>query len=479
MRNAKINDHWRRTYNRNYPNKINSIKYENIPGLGSGNINFNGGITAICGINGAGKTTFLSAILGMLQPNFIENSNIHLLKIQNSSILGDLQINNESFSRGIDVIGDKIEVTQEGTEVSSAWIDSSTYGNEMVSLFQDMRNIEELLDQHEPRLSSYEEINLTSYIIGKTYNSIMTYELELEVDKVVPYFKVNCDGVEYGSELMGAGEISVLFILWQLQRVNNNSVLLIEEPETFLSPHAQEALLNVFAKFSEEKGLWFILSTHSPNILSRIPPKHVRLVSRLRNNVRVIVPQDQSYLNSLGIPIRKLGILFVEDRAAREFTKVWLSRYAPQLVSQLEIRDINSESKIKGILNDFPTFEGWLKIIGVFDADQSQRVNETFNWPYIFLPGVKSPEEELRNSAYAKPEYLAEISNRSLDMIHMVLSEIDGLNHHDWLVEFHRKLGITYEQLVFLLFETWHSCDSNSASAKNSFDNLLSYLNIN
>lgn len=478
MRSAKISDHWRRTYLRNFPTNISSIEYNNIPGLGSGELRFNGGITAICGINGAGKTTLLSAILGVLNPNYIQNSSVHLLKIRNSSVSVQLKMDNHEVTRTLTMDGEQIIVVPETVQINSAWIDIPSTSNEMKLLFQDMTNLGELLDQHEPRYLSQEEVGLISYILGKTYSSLISYELELEGDRVVPYFLVTCDEVSYGSELMGAGELSVFFILWQLHRLANNSILIVEEPETFLSPHAQEAILNVFAKFSEEKGIWVILSTHSPNILSRIPPEHVRLISRLRNNVRMIVPQDQSYLTSLGIPLRKLGVLFVEDRAAREFSKVWISRYAPQLISQLEIRDIDSESKIKGILKEFPTFDGWLKIIGVFDADQSQKIFETYNYPYIFLPGIKSPEEELRECAYIKPEFLATISNRSFETVHMILAEIDGLNHHDWLEELHRRLGMTYEQLIFVLFETWHTCEGNSDFAKESFDKLVELLDI-
>ncbi|UTE76760.1 ATP-dependent endonuclease [Rossellomorea sp. KS-H15a] len=478
MRSAKVNDHWRRTYARTFPNKLSSIKYENIPSMGSGVINFNGGITAICGINGAGKTTLLSAILGILNPDYIKNSNVHLLKIRESTITGQLILNNQPTSRSLTINDSQITITPDLDQMNSVWIDISSYSNEMIDLFQDMDNLGELLAQHEPRSSSHEEIELISYITGKTYNSILTYEVEVESDKLVPYFTVNCDGISYGSELMGAGEISVFFILWQLHRLSKNSILIVEEPETFLSPHAQEAILNVFAKYSEEKGIWVILSTHSPNILSKIPPQHVKLISRLRNDVKIIVPQDQSYLTSLGIPLSKIGILFVEDRAAREFSKVWISRYGPQLISQLEIKDIDSESKIKEILNGFPALDRWLKIIGVFDADQSECINETYNWPYTFLPGEKSPEEELRESAYSNPEFLSSLLYRTPEVVHMILSEIDGLNHHDWLVEFHKKLGLTYEQLVFVLFETWHDFEGNSELAKKSFDDLVELLNI-
>ena len=94
------------------------------------------------------------------------------------------------------------------------------------------------------------------------------------------YFEVTTEGVTYGSEMMGLGELALHLMLWHLERVEPQSIMLIEEPETHISPRSQQALLNVLARASARKKLWVIVTTHSAGIVARIPREHIRLVYR-------------------------------------------------------------------------------------------------------------------------------------------------------------------------------------------------------
>ena len=60
MRSSKAKDYWKTVYNRNYKNRILKI---NLNGLNSlSEISLSQGVVAICGLNGAGKSTVISAI---------------------------------------------------------------------------------------------------------------------------------------------------------------------------------------------------------------------------------------------------------------------------------------------------------------------------------------------------------------------------------------------------------------------------------
>ncbi len=50
MKVARIDDVWRRLYTKQSLTKINKVIYKNILGLGSGEIEFHGKLTAICGL---------------------------------------------------------------------------------------------------------------------------------------------------------------------------------------------------------------------------------------------------------------------------------------------------------------------------------------------------------------------------------------------------------------------------------------------
>src|SRR5207249_4749613 len=104
----------------------------------------------------------------------------------------------------------------------------------------------------------------------KEYSECKIFEVP-EYDEIekFPYFKATSNGVSYGSETMGQGELSLLIVLWELLTLPKNSILLLEEPETHVSPRSQEALMNVIAQNIVEKGIWTIVTTHSPVIVSK------------------------------------------------------------------------------------------------------------------------------------------------------------------------------------------------------------------
>jgi|SRR5262249_19698392 len=64
MRTAKIADYWRAVYAERYPIRLDRTEFASVIGIGTGNIEFAGAITAICGNNGVGKSTLLNAVFG-------------------------------------------------------------------------------------------------------------------------------------------------------------------------------------------------------------------------------------------------------------------------------------------------------------------------------------------------------------------------------------------------------------------------------
>jgi hypothetical protein len=118
----------------------------------------------------------------------------------------------------------------------------------------------------------------------------------------------------------------------------------MEEPESYLAPRSQEALLDVIAKIAADKRLWIILTTHSPSIIKNIPMEHIRLLSRVNESVEITTPTyDSEYLYSLGLKPNRLGVILVEDRCARELSKCWLGRFDPSILQEYEIVDIGSK----------------------------------------------------------------------------------------------------------------------------------------
>lgn len=60
MRSAKVQDYWRRAYKREYKNSILTLDLKGLNNLAE--IELSKGVVAFCGLNGAGKSTIISAI---------------------------------------------------------------------------------------------------------------------------------------------------------------------------------------------------------------------------------------------------------------------------------------------------------------------------------------------------------------------------------------------------------------------------------
>lgn len=481
VRTATVGDYWRRIYKRKYQIKVSDMEYINLRGLGSGKIEFNGGITAICGANGVGKTTLLNALVELVKTDETLSSNNSVLKLGQVTLAGTLNI-----SQGK---GDEIQQTlmyedgqvlkDDDIDYEMVWLDLSAQGPLMVARFSEMTNLAELLDSIEPIVFNRDELEELSYIVGKEYDSCSIFELELD-DKEIPYFIVETQGIKYGTELMGLGEISILYILWNMKRISNKSIMIIDEPETYLAHRSQIGILDVMARYSSEKSIWMIVSTHSFGILNRIPPNHIKLLTRVGDNVRVTTHNNEyMYLNALGMPKQKTGVIFVEDRVAREFIRLWIGRFAPHLLQEYLIKDVGSVSEIRRTLQ-FPHLQEWMNIIGVFDGDQRNRITEKdiseFNWPCAFLPSSEPPEKILKAAARNNIEGLARILQIDINELHIILGSLEGKDHHDWIIDLHKELGLSFDALMKSLFELYVL--DNEFEVKEAFDEILKRMQI-
>ena len=71
MRKAKETDYWDKVYKRKYSRNLLSVELNGLNNLQE--ISFSKGITAICGLNGAGKSTIIAAVKDLLGLNLSES----------------------------------------------------------------------------------------------------------------------------------------------------------------------------------------------------------------------------------------------------------------------------------------------------------------------------------------------------------------------------------------------------------------------
>ena len=149
-------------------------------------------------------------------------------------------------------------------------------------------NFNDLVEPLTPIELTAPELDRLNYVVGKNYARCQLFEIPEYADfDRFPYFRVTANGVEYASDAMGQGELSLLIMLWVLRDLKPNSILVLEEPESHVSPRSQAALMNVIAEACSQKGLWVIVTTHSPTVVARIPREHYMEIGRASCRERV------------------------------------------------------------------------------------------------------------------------------------------------------------------------------------------------
>ncbi|MFD2718217.1 AAA family ATPase [Hymenobacter monticola] len=481
MRLAKTGDTWRNLYKRNFKNRITSLEFDGITGIGKGKVSFSGGITVICGANGVGKTTLLNALL--LSIKSIVSPVPHNIKSRfNSSVLLVSAIENGEERTYLKSSSDE----EVGLSVEIGYIDSSHKSSRLIDFFSEMTNREELFEGIDPIHYSEEEIKLISYVTGKNYSSCDVYEIDAfdpeaisGFDDVIPYFKVVDSNTEYGLEMMGLGELAAHLLIWSIKRAPQDSIFFLEEPESFISPKAQVNLMNYIASVSLDKGIWLVITTHSMGIVSNIPLNHIKILSKNHDGIDIIETPNQFQLNMiLGISFSYSGILFVEDMASKVFTRAILEHFDGDISRRIDIVKAGSSSAISNVLYNFPKpSKEWLKIIGVYDGDiwpQKKSVidDKKVKWEYLFLPGPVAPEillrDFFRNNTYGLENKLAVTESN----LKFALNSLDGCNHHDWPTDLARFLEVNEEDMLRDMFRLWLEAPQNETQARATFDDI-------
>ena len=200
-------------------------------------------------------------------------------------------------------------------------------------------NIEELLEQNEEYELSPEQISDICYLTGKRYQSCKIWEFEdIEGIGIVPFFNVTIDEIEYDSRSMGRGEHFLFYLYWYINKCNSGTIVIIEEPETYISICSQIHFANYLGKQIAEKGIQAIVTTHSPYLLEHVKNSNIRIVSRMGNMAMITKPDDDMMAEDiLGITQSYTGTLFVEDRVAYDFLSIILEDKAPYILKKYTI----------------------------------------------------------------------------------------------------------------------------------------------
>lgn len=470
IRSAKVPDIWRKVDKNSYRYYVDSINLNGLLGI-TEPITFQKGIFTICGLNGVGKSTVFTAIKDILGINISNRDRNKIKDVEVTGILKDgnnnIILKNSEGQRLIDVINGDFLLE---------FIDFEKLIQ--VNSFIDQPFFNELMDQHEDNVFDEEDIASLKYLVGKTYDSVVLREIEVEDERVIPYFQVECNGLKYDSLAMGTGEHFLFYIYWIFKRITTYGVLLIEEPEVFISVTSQVNLMNFIAEKMDRHRFSVILVTHSPFILKNVSTDRMLIMHNYLDTIDVHKPKSkEEILELLGLNISKKGILVFEDRLALEFFKSLCKRHAKHFLKYFDLEKAKGFADITKILS-IPKLNNMNYVIaGIYDGDMrdsSEVPQALLNWEFRFLPGENSLEEEFQKLARSHFSELSANLNVQEQELRGILGRIQGSEHHDWLIEIAHESHRDFSIVVDVFTHLWDKENSEYVSAfLNSIGDLI------
>lgn len=464
MREAKAKDYWgkiRKYAYRSYLSQINMHGYNNL-----GELELGKGIQVICGLNGVGKSTIISAIKDLLGIPLEKKDKI---KIENAYVTG------QAYYKG-----NKYECNNRTQKLTSQTEHEEGVGfleyQNIAAISRTIwkqENLDELLDQNEIIDFQIQDIEQINYLTGRNYTKISLIEVEdIEIEDVesidtFPFFIVEEGNTTYDTRKMGTGEYCLFYMYWYINKQESQSIILIEEPESFVAIKSQKNFMNFVAKQSVEKGISFVISTHSPYILENVENNNIHIISRYFGNAIIKRPSTYSANVILGVDDEICGTFLVEDVLAKEFLKVIFEKERIELLRKYNIEVATDSSHITSIMEKDILKNIKHKIIGVYDGDQRQENFDKNKLQFVFLPLKKDVETDMRNLLLSDEAYvkIANLLGKRNEDVFEALSKIAGLNYHDWWDELCKILGVSMQVMLHTLYDVWKENNKNEIQA--------------
>jgi Uncharacterized conserved protein len=432
---AKIKDHWSHlSARKHFSVKINNIYIKDVPLFEDVNLEINSALTSICGRNGVGKTSLLKLIYRILSKDKCNIGVFSSYDINKISI--DMFVNGESK-----IFTD----SKEGGLRNVEYFDSSTMALKIIDEIHSSPEKNGWFNTSSSYLYTNKDLFFIQKITGKKYEYVKVHEVEGIIDDVIfPHFEVkeiNSDLI-YTSEKMGQGEHKLLIAIWKLIYIEDNSILFIEEPESFICPVSQKNFMDFLAYSIDTKKLNVIMATHSEHILNPQDLNSVLVLAKKGKKYSVSkCGQNYRYFNALGLAPEKGNVFLIEDDFAKLVLEYILKLKDTHLFSTSYLHNLSGESNIKKVSEHYKDSSG-LNIVAVFDADQ---VNDTGINSHcikkVFLPSKSklSPEEEVIDCIKKNITLYATKLSVDADFLEY---EIESMtcDHHDFFIELSRSL---------------------------------------
>lgn len=421
----------------NFGPVLKEIYIDGFRGINKINLTFDFPIIVISGLNGAGKSTLGQlAICGYKKPSTSISYKRHYVKDFFPVSPADPKPISDDAKLTYFYETDDPKKPQEVTvsRANSAWSgykrqperhcyyvgftvyipkverrDASVYGGANLK-FTEKRNIDITV------------INKMAKIIGHKYDNVIFQGVDHKGKESEVGIATRL-GYSYSENNMGFGEGRILYTIDQLENAPEQSLFILEEPETSLHESAQHEFTKYLLDVCNRRHHQIILSSHSSVIMNALPSESRKLITRDKHGVDIRDRLSSGQIRSIlsAGKIRDLDIC-VEDLFAKTLLTEVIRTHRKDLLKAIHIHDIGDKNAVREAVKTLKKIGR--KAIAVRDADVGPAPQDGL---YCF-PGKLPPEKEV----YLNKDVQASIKDMFGVDISWLFQRDNITNHHKY-----------------------------------------------
>ena len=431
-------------------------------------------LTVICGQNGSGKTTLLAlAALAFHAPDGHHSYQARNYKTNNPKSYYTFV---DFFFKGIrdpDITGVEIAWRYRGGRTlekkirkqSKKWMKYETRPKRPVHYFGASRILPAIernvlrghfrvkRSKHESRQLNADFLKIFSRILTRDYADAVVTKSEKHSLRSCGY------GSTYTSFNMGAGEDTLIEMLYHLQEAPAGSLIVIEEAELGLHPAAQRKFAEELQEIAWKKKFQVIASSHSPDFIDNLPRISRIFVQRIGSTVHNIIQN----------PTTRYAMGFLHGDSQYELTAYCEDSFAEQILKKATSPELRKRTRVIGVggveqvaklcgAHVRAKWEG--NYLGVFDGDVAQnRAKSSIvkemppncngdDVNYYILPGDNLPPErwvvkEILCDEDRLEDLRSELGEENIEIAKSYLQRLKVLDdHHGIGYELSKNFGI-------------------------------------
>ncbi|WP_371297730.1 AAA family ATPase [Ruminococcus sp.] len=299
---------------------LKEMNIKNLKGLKDLSIKFEKNLTALMGVNGAGKSTILHALACAYSPyekgedykfrDFFTPNPDATWKDSCFNVVNYDGNEDKNFSKKFEKKKDRWARYTDRPKRDVYYIGISSCIPEIEQEKQ-TSFINYVSKKEENKLTS-KIIKKASYILNKDYQNLLSHEA-----KNKKYIGVQTkSGIVYSALSMGAGEQRVIKLLQIIYNANQYSLILIDELDLLLHVDAFRKLIKTLAEIANDKHLQIIFTTHSLEIQELQEFVDIRYIEHKDDSILVYNSIKPDLLYELSGEREKPYLIYVEDEFA-------------------------------------------------------------------------------------------------------------------------------------------------------------------